>query len=83
MESEPYREIVFLPGSKTDPLVTWEQLNIFPSEAHTQNAIAEQPIDEVFLEELVLLDYRTLPSNKIHQGELNTPIIGKCHLMNF
>jgi hypothetical protein len=74
VEIETYQEIVFLPGSSADLPVTWEQLNIFPQ----SQAIEEQrPSDEQFLEELALLDYRTLP--EIRQGELNTPIIGKCH----
>lgn len=72
VESETYQEIVFLPGSRTDHPVTWEQFNLFP---HTPQAIEEQrPSDVQFLEELALLDYR-----EIRQGELNTPIIGKCH----
>lgn len=77
-ESETYQEIVFLPGSTIDqPATNWDQLIIFPSEAHTQRAITELPTDEAFLEELALLDYRTLPTSKIRQGELNTPVIGK------
>lgn len=75
VENETSQEIVFLPGSRINHPEIWDQLNIFPT--HTQAIQKQQPPDEQFLEELALLDYRSLPTNEIRQGELNTPIIGK------